>query len=108
MMTSGMLSEARGGGAWTGGDGGAGAREMGGGCGGGAAVVGMPGLTTAGAVGVRDGGALSAVAVDGFGAAARGGGALSAVVVDGFFFFSSRRRHTRCLSDWSSDVCSSD
>src|SRR5262245_53112906 len=26
----------------------------------------------------------------------------------GLFFFSSRRRHTRCLSDWSSDVCSSD
>src|SRR5471030_1459292 len=26
----------------------------------------------------------------------------------GGFFFSSRRRHTRCLSDWSSDVCSSD
>src|SRR5205814_5531190 len=25
-----------------------------------------------------------------------------------FFLFSSRRRHTRCLSDWSSDVCSSD
>src|SRR5205814_8032594 len=25
-----------------------------------------------------------------------------------FFFFSCRRRHTRCLSDWSSDVCSSD
>src|SRR5437899_9743848 len=25
-----------------------------------------------------------------------------------FFFFSSRRRHTRCLSNWSSDVCSSD
>src|SRR5258705_3845054 len=24
------------------------------------------------------------------------------------FFLSSRRRHTRCLSDWSSDVCSSD
>src|ERR1039458_4685491 len=23
-------------------------------------------------------------------------------------FFSSRRRHTSCLSDWSSDVCSSD
>src|SRR5205814_6947684 len=22
-----------------------------------------------------------------------------------YFFFSSRRRHTRCLSDWSSDVC---
>src|SRR5690349_24906258 len=25
-----------------------------------------------------------------------------------FFFFSSRRRHTRSLRDWSSDVCSSD
>src|ERR1039458_10692685 len=25
-----------------------------------------------------------------------------------YFFLSSRRRHTRCLSDWSSDVCSSD
>src|SRR2546429_2043480 len=23
-----------------------------------------------------------------------------------FFFFSSRRRHTRCSRDWSSDVCS--
>src|SRR5262245_65000715 len=30
------------------------------------------------------------------------------VVYSFFFFFSSRRRHTRCLSDWSSDVCSSD
>src|SRR5207245_8128269 len=29
----------------------------------------------------------------------------SVVVV---FFFSSRRRHTRCYRDWSSDVCSSD
>src|SRR5437899_8552795 len=32
-------------------------------------------------------------------------------ILDGglpLFFFSSRRRHTRCLSDWSSDVCSSD
>src|SRR5947199_561663 len=29
-------------------------------------------------------------------------------LVDDVFFFSSRRRHTRCLSDWSSDVCSSD
>src|ERR1035438_9016956 len=29
-------------------------------------------------------------------------------VVFVFFFFSSRRRHTRCLNDWSSDVCSSD
>src|SRR6266568_7030083 len=26
----------------------------------------------------------------------------------GFFFFSSRRRHTRWNCDWSSDVCSSD
>src|SRR5438093_4870424 len=25
-----------------------------------------------------------------------------------FFFFSSRRWHTRLVSDWSSDVCSSD
>src|SRR5262245_66190087 len=24
------------------------------------------------------------------------------------FSFSSRRRHTKCLSDWSSDVCSAD
>src|SRR2546430_6736988 len=27
---------------------------------------------------------------------------------DCFFFFSSRRRHTRFDCDWSSDVCSSD
>src|SRR5437762_2172448 len=26
----------------------------------------------------------------------------------GEFFFSSRRRHTRYIGDWSSDVCSSD
>src|SRR5437762_11095287 len=26
----------------------------------------------------------------------------------GCFFFSSRRRHTRYIGDWSSDVCSSD
>src|SRR5687768_18515698 len=25
-----------------------------------------------------------------------------------YFFFSSRRRHTRCSRDWSSDVCYSD
>ena len=25
-----------------------------------------------------------------------------------YFFFSSKRRHTRFTSDWSSDVCSSD
>src|SRR5690606_40140563 len=29
-------------------------------------------------------------------------------VVYCFFFFSSRRRHTRFSRDWSSDVCSSD
>src|SRR5256885_4494081 len=29
-------------------------------------------------------------------------------VIDLFFFFSSRRRHTRLQGDWSSDVCSSD
>ena len=29
-------------------------------------------------------------------------------ISDIFFFFSSRRRHTRLVSDWSSDVCSSD
>src|SRR2546429_826053 len=30
------------------------------------------------------------------------------VCEDCYFFFSSRRRHTRCSRDWSSDVCSSD
>src|SRR2546429_9982544 len=29
-------------------------------------------------------------------------------IVRSSFFFSSRRRHTRCSRDWSSDVCSSD
>src|SRR5690554_7779285 len=29
-------------------------------------------------------------------------------MIDYIFFFSSRRRHTRCGRDWSSDVCSSD
>src|SRR5215211_8240439 len=29
-------------------------------------------------------------------------------MLDYRFFFSSRRRHTRSLCDWSSDVCSSD
>src|SRR3712207_9343035 len=29
-------------------------------------------------------------------------------LLDDFFFFSSRRRHTRYWRDWSSDVCSSD
>src|SRR5579863_7191352 len=33
---------------------------------------------------------------------------LSKSVRVGFFFFSSRRRHTRWTGDWSSDVCSSD
>src|SRR5256884_6468878 len=36
-------------------------------------------------------------------------GRVEAVDVYGsVFFFSSRRRHTRCSRDWSSDVCSSD
>src|SRR3712207_1297006 len=30
------------------------------------------------------------------------------MMIDLFFFFSSRRRHTRYWRDWSSDVCSSD
>src|SRR3712207_8725851 len=30
------------------------------------------------------------------------------IVLKCFFFFSSRRRHTRYWRDWSSDVCSSD
>src|SRR5438067_13185700 len=30
------------------------------------------------------------------------------MVCDTWFFFSSRRRHTRSKRDWSSDVCSSD
>src|SRR5262249_56079764 len=37
-------------------------------------------------------------------------GMVGALGLDGVlvFFFSSRRRHTRLVSDWSSDVCSSD
>src|SRR3989442_4687183 len=35
-------------------------------------------------------------------------GPLFAALITGSFFFSSRRRHTRCGRDWSSDVCSSD
>src|SRR5256885_12233296 len=30
------------------------------------------------------------------------------VCIQIYFFFSSRRRHTRLQGDWSSDVCSSD
>src|SRR2546421_5074760 len=30
------------------------------------------------------------------------------IFISDFFFFSSRRRHTRSDRDWSSDVCSSD
>src|SRR2546421_9230640 len=30
------------------------------------------------------------------------------LVIIAYFFFSSRRRHTRSDRDWSSDVCSSD
>src|SRR6266496_2366655 len=35
-------------------------------------------------------------------------GTIGIATGDVFFFFSSRRRHTRSLRDWSSDVCSSD
>src|SRR5258706_8604254 len=37
-----------------------------------------------------------------------GGGGSCASASKIKFFFSSRRRHTRLVSDWSSDVCSSD
>src|SRR5688500_19453659 len=30
------------------------------------------------------------------------------LIIYKYFFFSSRRRHTRLQGDWSSDVCSSD
>src|SRR3712207_7169020 len=33
---------------------------------------------------------------------------INILVISDFFFFSSRRRHTRYWRDWSSDVCSSD
>src|SRR5256885_4686921 len=33
---------------------------------------------------------------------------MGSILVFLFFFFSSRRRHTRLQGDWSSDVCSSD
>src|SRR3989442_5430287 len=33
---------------------------------------------------------------------------LAQLIAFRIFFFSSRRRHTRCGRDWSSDVCSSD
>src|SRR5437762_9360674 len=40
---------------------------------------------------------------------ANGGGPPSGQVKSAVpFFFSSRRRHTRYIGDWSSDVCSSD
>src|SRR5699024_11237285 len=32
----------------------------------------------------------------------------TSIAISIFFFFSSRRRHTRSKRDWSSDVCSSD
>ena len=37
-----------------------------------------------------------------------GVGGVGGGVGGGWFFFSSRRRHTRYIGDWSSDVCSSD
>src|SRR5437762_10417570 len=38
----------------------------------------------------------------------RSGIEIASLYVLHFFFFSSRRRHTRYIGDWSSDVCSSD
>src|SRR5438874_4704287 len=38
----------------------------------------------------------------------RNGYAGDRATTSNYFFFSSRRRHTRSLRDWSSDVCSSD
>src|SRR5262249_45668098 len=43
-----------------------------------------------------------------FGGGAAEGGGRRQRRGDGVCFFSSRRRHTRLVSDWSSDVCSSD
>src|SRR6201999_88849 len=34
--------------------------------------------------------------------------AIESILLLVMLVFESRRRHTRCLSDWSSDVCSSD
>src|SRR2546421_9387694 len=39
---------------------------------------------------------------------AYGPGYVTGFIIHIFFFFSSRRRHTRSDRDWSSDVCSSD
>src|SRR5207245_8683079 len=36
------------------------------------------------------------------------GGVATVTDLPDAFFLSSRRRHTRCYRDWSSDVCSSD
>src|SRR5258707_7542996 len=36
------------------------------------------------------------------------GAVMTVISILTFFFFSSRRRHTRYWRDWSSDVCSSD
>src|SRR5262249_59477379 len=60
--------------------------------------------------GVRDGASSTRVTVSGLAGDLHGevgyrDRGVGCVVV---FFFSSRRRHTRLVSDWSSDVCSSD
>src|SRR5262245_62639811 len=41
-------------------------------------------------------------------ALARSSTKATALCINMIVFFPSRRRHTRCLSDWNSDVCSSD
>src|SRR2546429_7036016 len=61
------------------------------------ASVGM--LRRSKSIGVRTGGALSVLCEVVFN---------TVIGISFYFFFSSRRRHTRCSRDWSSDVCSSD
>src|SRR2546430_12715332 len=57
--------------------------------------------------GRAEGLAIASVAQSG--ARCPGGAALTEItIVESYFFFSSRRRHTRFDCDWSSDVCSSD
>src|SRR3989339_849655 len=50
---------------------------------------------------------VTALSLPGAAVMSLAGGALFGLLY-GTLFFSSRRRHTRLVSDWSSDVCSSD
>src|SRR2546421_1695656 len=58
--------------------------------------------------GVGEGAGGAGVTVDAVYGGRAGVGLVSVVGRWVFFFFSSRRRHTRSDRDWSSDVCSSD